>query len=129
MAKSIKLKDNTYLDASGVTYSRNTIDKFMALMQVPDTNNDYGALGDGGTKTYAVRNFGVYLYINSHAYRRCVILITHLSSSNMSTDVIFKSDNAAIPSSITNNGSTITINAFAGGCRGYLYDVTRQICG
>lgn len=115
--------------SNGKIQHREIVSHLLQLMQVPDTNNDYGALGDGGTKTYAVRNFGVYLYINSHIYRRCIVLITHLNSSSMNVDIIFRNETAASPASITNNGSTITIKAVTGGCRGYLYDITNQMCG
>lgn len=127
MAKSIKLKNNNFLDTSGITHNRDILKYFLFLRQLPTQNGSYDAMGDRGTYTFTISYPKVYLYVNTHIYMRSIILITCLNNSTMSVDTLFTSSGSAVPT-ITKSGTTLTI-VNPGNARANLYDITNQICG
>ena len=80
---------------------------------------------DGETKSVAVDSRKVYLYINSHIYKRCVILIT-VYNNIINTDVVYKSADNALPT-ITLEDNKITIKALPQ-CRGILFRLNNLVC-
>lgn len=82
-------------------------------------------IGDGETKSVAVNSGKVYLYINSHIYKRCVILIT-VYKNEIKTDIIYKNDDNALPT-ITLEDNEITIKALSQ-CRGKLFRLNNLVC-
>lgn len=77
-------------------------------------------VGDTESKTFTVDINAVYLLINTHAYKRCIMLITTYTEKP-SVDVIFKSDDTAVPTVSQNwNQLTITTKSQA---RIYLYKI------
>lgn len=80
---------------------------------------------DGETKSVAVNSGKVYLYINSHIYKRCVILIT-VYNNIINTDVVYKSADNALPT-ITLEDNKITIKALSQ-CRGILFRLNDLVC-
>lgn len=113
MSKSIKFKNDVYLDSSSIMYGRTTLENMLsrrfALKAVFSIN-------DGETKTYDAGVNGVYLFINSHVYKRCILLITLFNRADLvkrfNVDVIYKSEDDAVPI-ITYNTTTnaLTIQA------------------
>lgn len=96
MSKSIKFKNNVYLDSSSVMYERTTLQAMLShrfASRIGDT-----VLSDGQTKTWTLESWGAYLYINAHCYKRSVVLITvNTAVKQFHTDIIFKSENLAVP--------------------------------
>ena len=80
---------------------------------------------DGETKSIEVNSGKVYLYINSHIYKRCVILIT-VYNNIVNTDVVYKSDDNALPT-ITLEDNKIIIKALSQ-CRGILFRLNDLVC-
>lgn len=77
-------------------------------------------VGDTESKTFTVDINAVYLLINTHAYKRCIMLITTYTEKPCA-DVIFKSDDTAVPTVSQNwNQLTITTKSQA---RIYLYKI------
>lgn len=77
-------------------------------------------VGDTETKTFTVDINTTYLLINTHAYKRCIMLITTFTEKPCA-DVIFKSDDTAVPTVSQNwNQLTITTKSQA---RIYLYKI------
>ena len=77
-------------------------------------------VGDTETKTFTVDINTAYLLINTHAYKRCIMLITTYTEKP-SVDVIFKNDDTAVPTVSQNwNQLTITTKSQA---RIYLYKI------
>lgn len=77
-------------------------------------------VGDTETKTFTVDINTAYLLINTHAYKRCIMLITTYTEKP-SADVIFKNDDTAVPTVSQNwNQLTITTKSQA---RIYLYKI------
>lgn len=77
-------------------------------------------VGDTESKTFTVDINAAYLLINTHAYKRCIMLITTYTEKPCA-DVIFKSDDTAVPTVSQNwNQLTITTKSQA---RIYLYKI------
>lgn len=77
-------------------------------------------VGDTESKTFTVDINAAYLLINTHAYKRCIMLITTYTE-RPSADVIFKNDDTAVPTVSQNwNQLTITTKTQA---RIYLYKI------
>lgn len=77
-------------------------------------------VGDTESKTFTVDINATYLLINTHAYKRCIMLITTYTEKPCA-DVIFKSDDTAVPTVSQNwNQLTITTKSQA---RIYLYKI------
>lgn len=77
-------------------------------------------VGDTESKTFTVDINATYLLINTHAYKRCIMLITTYTE-RPSADVIFKNDDTAVPTVSQNwNQLTITTKTQA---RIYLYKI------
>ena len=92
-------------------------------------NNTYlsilGSVGDNETKTFPVNSGKVYLYINSHVFQRCIVLIT-IYNDIIAKDIIYKSSDAAIPT-ISLNSNELTIESKMQ-CRGKLIRLNNLIC-
>lgn len=77
-------------------------------------------VGDTESKTFTVDINAAYLLINTHAYKRCIMLITTYTEKP-TADVIFKNDDTAVPTVSQNwNQLTITTKTQA---RIYLYKI------
>ena len=77
-------------------------------------------VGDTESATFTVDINAAYLLINTHAYKRCIMLITTYTE-RPSADVIFKNDDTAVPTVSQNwNQLTITTKTQA---RIYLYKI------
>lgn len=77
-------------------------------------------VGDTESKTFTVDINAAYLLINTHAYKRCIMLITTYTEKP-TADVIFKNDDTAVPTVSQNwNQLTITTKSQA---RIYLYKI------
>ena len=124
MPKSIKLKNDTYIDASGVTYERGTLkNKFDNELKTYNYTKNY--IADSTTRTFKISTGEVFLYINSHIAQRCILLITIWKASNIvRIDTIYKSSDNAVPT-ITFSGETLSITQ-PSMSRGYLYELTGQ---
>lgn len=66
-------------------------------------------VGDTESKTFTVDINDVYLLINTHAYKRCIMLITTYTEKP-SVDVIFKNDDTAVPT-VSQNWNQLTITS------------------
>jgi len=120
MSKSIKLKDNTYLDSSGVIHNK---EKLNNILEGNFAKKLDLFLTDKQTKTIEIENNKVYLFINCHAYQRCMLFIT---TFGLNIDVIFKSSDLAVPT-ITRDGTLLTITA-PQQARGYLFKINDLYC-
>lgn len=122
MSKSIKFKNNIYLDSSGITHNK------IVLSEILNRNFagwKYNYLSDGGKAVWDIGENGVWLFINSHVYRRCILLITvHKGTQRFNVDTIYKNEDAAVPNIVYDiNTNTITVTPKAQ-CRGFLYRIT-----
>ena len=120
MSKSIKLKDNTYLDSSGVIHNKENLSDILEGNFAKKLNF---YLQDKQTQTVEIEDKKVYLFINSHAYQRCMLFIT---TFGLNIDVIFKSSDLAVPT-ITREGTTLTLTA-PQQSRGYLFKINNLPC-
>lgn len=77
-------------------------------------------VGDTESKTFTVDINAVYLLINTHAYKRCIMLITTYTEKP-SVDVIFKNDDTAVPT-VSQNWNQLTITSKSQ-ARIYLYKI------
>lgn len=77
-------------------------------------------VGDTESKTFTVDINAVYLLINTHAYKRCIMLITTYTEKP-SVDVVFKSDDTAVPT-VSQNWNQLTITSKSQ-ARIYLYKI------
>lgn len=84
-----------------------------------------GSVGDNETKTFIVNSGKVYLYINSHIFQRCIVLIT-IYNDIIAKDIIYKSSDAAIPT-ISLNSNELTIESKMQ-CRGKLIRLNNLVC-
>lgn len=95
MSKSIKFKNNVYLSSDSIVYGGTLLS---TLLGGRFATRMSGTLNDGETKSWTLQRWGTYLYINAHCYKRCVILITaNTAVKQFHTDVIFKSEDLAVP--------------------------------
>ena len=126
MAKSIKLKNDIYLNSNSIVHNREKVsDIISSSLRTKISDN---RLSDNETKTFTVRNGGVYLYINSHILSNCVLFIFTWTSNNVARvlEVASNSTDGSNPlPTLTLNGNELTIKA-NGHCRGYLYDILNQ---
>lgn len=77
-------------------------------------------VGDTESKTFTIDINAVYLLINTHAYKRCIMLITTYTEKP-SVDVIFKNDDTAVPT-VSQNWNQLTITSKSQ-ARIYLYKI------
>lgn len=77
-------------------------------------------VGDTESKTFTVDINAAYLLINTHAYKRCIMLITTYTEKP-SVDVIFKNDDTAVPT-VSQNWNQLTITSKSQ-ARIYLYKI------
>lgn len=77
-------------------------------------------VGDIESKTFTVDINAAYLLINTHAYKRCIMLITTYTEKP-SADVIFKNDDTAVPT-VSQNWNQLTITSKSQ-ARIYLYKI------
>lgn len=84
-----------------------------------------GNIGDSQTKTFSVASGKVYLFINSHVYQRCIILIS-IFNDTIVKDIIYKSSDTAIPT-ISLNSNELTIKSLTQ-CRGMLFRLNNLKC-
>ena len=81
-------------------------------------------LGDLETKIVTIERGKPYLYINCHISGRCMLLITTgLSDTEVKTDVIFKSNDLAVPQ-ISRDGNNLTLK-YLSVHRGYLFGLNK----
>lgn len=92
MSKSIKFKNNVYLDSDSIVYGRTLLS---TLLSGRFATRMSGTLYDGQTKTWTLESWGAYLFINAHCYRRSIALITNYGAMNrFNVDVIFNTEGA-----------------------------------
>lgn len=77
-------------------------------------------VGDTESKTFTVDINAAYLLINTHAYKRCIMLITTYTEKP-TADVIFKNDDTAVPT-VSQNWNQLTITSKSQ-ARIYLYKI------
>ena len=77
-------------------------------------------VGDTESKTFTVDINAAYLLINTHAYKRCIMLITTYTEKP-TADVIFKNDDTAVPT-VSQNWNKLTITSKSQ-ARIYLYKI------
>lgn len=123
MAKSIKLKNDIYWDSNGITHNKTSLSDIINLNVLDRVN--INSFNDYSTNTVTLPNNGVYLYLNSHTYKRCLLLITTWSNE-LKVDTIFKSEDNAVPT-ITREGTNVTFKHIAQ-AKGYLYRIRSVVC-
>ena len=84
MGKTIKLKDDTYLDSSGVMYNRNKLNGILYNLlkcNLQYTTDGNEAISDNQTKIYQLERGGFYLFIDSHPYNNSIGIINGFDGS------------------------------------------------
>ncbi len=123
MSKSIKLKNNNYWDSKGIVHNRNSLANIINYNVFNRVN--LNVISDSQNVNLTIKLNSTYLFLNCHTYKRCLLLITTWVNG-LKVDVIFKSEDLAVPN-ITMNGTTLTIIA-PNQCRGYLYEIPNAPC-
>lgn len=118
--------DKLYLDSIDIHCNGYSLNYYLAMKQVPSIEGGYTSIDDGQTRTFPLVQGGVYLFINSHIYKRGAVFITYYNQKTFYKDIIFKSEDQSIPTfSMDIAGQliiTLTLQT-----RGYLYQLPRQL--
>ncbi len=121
MNKSIKFKNNVYLDSNSIMYGRTLLSSIIgnrfATRMLP-------YISDGQTKTWTLDAWGSYLFINAHCYKRAVALISVNDDVKIfHVDVIFKSEDLAMPKFTYDFTTRVLTGVVATGvqCRGNMF--------
>lgn len=122
MAKSFKFKNNIYLDSSSIVHNKESLSNVLEMSFAKRL--DF-LITDKQTRTIEITLNRVYLFINCHAYQRCMLFITTFSGG-VTVDTIFKNNDTAVPT-ITMEGTTLTIT-MPQQARGFLYSVRGLWC-
>jgi hypothetical protein len=121
MSKSIKLKNNIYWDATAVTYNHNLLSDMLKYQPVLAMTR----INDGETMSISAYNGEVFLFINSHTYKRAICLI-NIYNGTATMDVIFKNESSAVPTiSYSNYVLSFTMSTQS---RGYLFRLRGISC-
>lgn len=129
MSKSIKLKDDTYIDSKGISHNKEKLSDILENITEILASNFAKRLDflitDKQTQTIEIQHNRVYLFINCHTYQRCMLFITTYSGG-LHVDTIFKSSDTAVPT-ITMEGTNLTIT-MPHQARGFLYSLKGLWC-
>ena len=100
MSKSIKLKDNNYLDSSSITHNRTPLNTVLEDMSNREVLIPYSGMfiSDGQTTSINLTPNKLYLFINAHPYIMSAYLINSYNGrvvelTNGLNDVTFNFEN------------------------------------